>query len=158
MRRLFCFAPLLAVSLLLPSCSESSAPPKPAVAAKPAPPSDERAKFPSAGQTKMELVPEKLLGRDFLPGGNLAEYETKKGRKYQQFLLKAKDPQAAALLLFDFKNSLTQTKYIAYMGGYTGDDKGQPVYVFAKGPYLAGFIGLPEAEADVLARQFAARL
>jgi hypothetical protein len=30
--------------------------------------------------------------------------------------------------------------------------------MFQKGAFLAGFVGLPEKEADVLARQFAARI
>ena len=37
-------------------------------------------------------------------------------------------------------------------------DAATPVYLFQKGAFLAGFAGLPEKEADPLARQFAARL
>ena len=37
-------------------------------------------------------------------------------------------------------------------------DGALPVYVFPKGAYLAGLVGLPEKDADLLARQFAARL
>jgi hypothetical protein len=44
------------------------------------------------------------------------------------------------------------------MGGYFGMDGDRPVYIFQKGVFLAGFVGLPEKDADVLARQFAARL
>jgi hypothetical protein len=123
-----------------------------------APPADQSRRFPSAGQVSMKLMPEKMLGRDFLPGGNLAEYQWKRGATYRQFLVKAANAQAAAIMLLDFKNSLTDTKYLAHMGGYFGQDHGTPVYVFAKGPWLTGFYGLPEKDADVLARQFAVRL
>ena len=58
----------------------------------------------------------------------------------------------------DFRNDLTDPKYIAYMGGYFGHDGDQPVLVFQKGRSLAGVIGLPEKEADMAVRVFAARL
>ncbi|HKW97826.1 MAG TPA: hypothetical protein VJN43_08825 [Bryobacteraceae bacterium] len=105
----------------------------------------------------MQLVDDHLLGKDFLPGGNLAEYRSK-GKTYQQFLIHAKSPEDAALLLFDFKNHLRDAKFLAHMGGYFGMDGAQPVYIFPKGPFLAGLVGLPEKEADPLARQFAAHL
>jgi len=44
------------------------------------------------------------------------------------------------------------------MGGYFGMDGAAPVYILQKGAFLAGFVGLPEKDADLLARQFAARL
>lgn len=105
----------------------------------------------------MKLVGDQILGKDFLPGGNLAEYR-QKGKTYQQFLVRAKSPEAAALLLFDFKSHLRDAKFLAHMGGYFGMDGAQPVYIFQKSAFLAGFVGLPEKDADPLARQFAARL
>ena len=33
-----------------------------------------------------------------------------------------------------------------------------PVFVFPKGKFVAGVVGLPHEEADLLAREFAARL
>jgi hypothetical protein len=74
------------------------------------------------------------------------------------FLLKMADPQKAAFLLLDWKSVMPESKYLASMGGYFGTDQGKPVYVFAKGPYLAGFVGLSEEKADPEARRFAAKL
>jgi len=121
------------------------------------PPTDLSTKFPQAGQTAIKLVPDHLLGKDFMPGGNLADYKTKDG-EYQIFLLKAADSQKAAFILLDWKTAMPDAKYLAHMGGYYGMDAGKPVYVFSKGPYLAGFVGLIEAKADPEARRLAAKL
>jgi hypothetical protein len=152
--------PLLLIGLAaLAGCGGSSqAPAKKAAAPKKfAKPTDESRRFPSANQVKMDLVPEKLLGRDFLPGGNLAEYK-RGNRAYRQFLIRAENSDRAAFLMLDFKNTLKDAKYLPHMGGFFGLDGETPVYCFQKGPYFAGFVGLPEKEADPLAREFAARL
>ena len=128
-----------------------------APAAAPVKPPDEGRRFPLADQVSMRLVDDHVLGKDFLPGGNVAEYR-RKGKTYQQFLVRAKSPEAAALLLFDFKGHLRDPKFLPHMGGYFGLDGATPVYLFPKGAYLAGFVGLAEKDADLLARQFAARL
>jgi hypothetical protein len=120
-------------------------------------PADESRRFPLAGQIGMRMVNDHILDKDFLPGGNVAEYK-QRGRTYQQFLIRAGTPEAAALLLFEHKSHLRDPKYLAHMGGYFGMDGDKPVYIFQKGVFLAGFVGLPEKDADVLARQFAARL
>jgi hypothetical protein len=133
---------------------EKAAAPAPTVHAKPA---DERRRFPIAGQVSMRLVDDQVLDKDFLPGGNVAEYK-QKGRTYQQFLVHSTSAEAAALLLFEYKSHLHDAKFLAHMGGYYGMDGDKPVYIFQKGVFLAGFVGLPEKEADLLARQFAARL
>jgi len=144
---------------LLSACS--SAPPKeqPPSAAAPGPakPTDESRRFPLADQASMRLVDNHVLRKDFLPGGNVADY-LRKGKTYQLFLVHAKSSEDAALLLFDFKGRLRDAKYLAHMGGYFGTDGSTPVYLFQKGPFLAGLVGLAEKEADPLARQFAARL
>ena len=144
---------------LLSACS--SAPPKPeapvsAAAAAPKP-VDESRRFPLSDQTSMRLVDDHVLGKTFLPGGNVAEYR-RKGKTYRQVLVHAKSAEAAALLMFDYKGHLREAKYLPHMGGYFGMDAATPVYLFQKGAFLAGFAGLPEKEADPLARQFAARL
>jgi hypothetical protein len=72
--------------------------------------------------------------------------------------VRGKSPQDAALLMFEFKSHLRDPKYLPHMGGYFGMDGAEPVYLFQKADFLAGFVGLPEKEADPLARQFAARL
>lgn len=149
---------LAPVCAFLAACGGAPGPPapQPAPAAQPKP-VDETRRFPLADRVGIELMEGKLLGKDFLPGGNLAQYR-RKGKTYQQFLIHAKSPEAAALLLFDFNTHLRDSKYLAHMGGYFGMDGEKPVYIFQKGVFLAGFIGLPEKEADPLARQFAARL
>ena len=126
-------------------------------AVAPPPPPDERVKFPLENQVSMQVVPDHLLGKSFLPGGNLAEYK-QGNHAYRVFLVHAADAQKAAFLLVDWRNALTQPQYLPNMGGFFGTDAGAPVYVFSKGPYVAGWVGLPQAEADRLARQFAARL
>jgi hypothetical protein len=147
--------------MLSVSCSgPSPAPAKSTAAVKPAghePPRDVSTKFPLAGQTRMQLVPDRLLGKDFMPGGNLADYKTAAGQ-YQMFLLKMADSQTAAFLLLDWKSAMPDAKYLAHMGGYYGTDQGRPVYVFSKGPYVAGLVGLREEKADPEARRFAAKL
>ena len=92
-----------------------------------------------------------------MPGGNLADYKTKDG-EYQIFLLKAADSQKAAFILLDWKTAMPDAKYLAHMGGYYGMDAGKPVYVFSKGPYLAGFVGLVDDKADPEARRLATKL
>jgi hypothetical protein len=142
-------------------CACSSPPPKeqPKSAAAPVPakPADESRRFPAAGQVSMRLIDDHVLGKDFLPAGNVAEYR-RKGKTYQLFLVHAKSAEDAALLLFDFKGHLRDSRYLPHMGGYFGTDGSTPIYLFQKGPFLAGFVGLPEKDADPLARQFAARL
>jgi hypothetical protein len=120
-------------------------------------PTDQRWKFPQRDQVGAQLVADNLLGKDFMPGGNLAEYETK-GKRYQLFLVRAGSSNEALGLLLELKQGLSEPKFVPHMGGYSGKDGERPFYTFQKGPYLAGVIGLPEVEADLLGRDFAARL
>jgi hypothetical protein len=149
------------VALVAILCACDSAPPKEQPQTAPAPaaakPVDESRRFPLADRVALRLVDDHVLGKDFLPGGNVADYK-RKGKTYQQFLVRSTSNEAAALLMFDFKGHLKDAKYLAHMGGYFGLDGSTPVYMFQKGVFLAGFVGLPEKDADVLARQFAARL
>lgn len=141
-------------------CSSPAPQPKPEAASAPAqvtPPADESRRFALAGQVKMELVPAHLLDKPFMPGGNLATYQVGKAR-YQQFLGKLPDAQAAAFLLLDWRKALKDNHYLPNMGGFFGLDGDQPVYVFTKGAWIAGTVGLPEAKADAAMRQFAVHL
>lgn len=156
---------LIAIAAMSVSCSspapeKAAAPDEKAAAPKApahAPPEDLGTKLPLAGQTKSQLVPDHLLGKDFMPGGNLADYKTAAG-EYQIFLLKMADAQKAAFLLLDWKTAMPEARYLPSMGGYFGTDQGKPLYVFAKGPYVAGFVGLSEEKADPEARRLAAKL
>ena len=151
---------VLSLLTILASCSNPPAE-QPKAAPKPIPshqpPKDLASKFSSRGQTGIKLVPDHLLGKDFMPGGNLADYKTENGT-FRMFLLEAPDAQKAAFMLLDWKAAMPDAKYLAHMGGYFGESQGQPVYVFSKGPYLAGIVGLPQDKADIEARRFAERL
>lgn len=157
-RRFVCIlAMVLAASCGGPS-EEAPAAAETKQAAPPVPkPPDESRRFPSANQVSLEIVDNHLLGKDFLPGGNLAEYE-REGKKYQQFLITCDSPDEATFLMMDFKNEFRDAKFIGHFGGYFGFDGDTPVLLFPRNNYLAGIAGLPQDEADLVARDFAARL
>ncbi len=110
--------------------------------------------FPLKDRVSVKEMPAHLLNNPALPGGTLAEY---KGG-YQLFLVRADSNVKAADLLLDYKKTLKDPKYLAHMGGFFGTGDGRPAYVFAKGPWLAGVVGLAQEKADIVAREFAARL
>jgi hypothetical protein len=128
--------------------------PKPVDKPKPA---DESQRFTKVHLIDTIVVEKQLLGKPFMPGGTLAQY--KKGRtEFDMFVAKTASPTEAALLLPDWKKLMTDAKYIASFGGYYGHDAGRPVFVFAKGAWIAGVAGLPEKDADVEARKLAKAL
>ncbi len=152
---------ILGAALLAAGCGSAPESRNEAEAPKPAPkaglPFDETLKFPSRDRVDVKVYAAPLLGKSFLPGGNVAHY--KRGKKeWDLFLVKASDAGAAALLLLDYKKQMTDTRVIAHFGGFAGSDGGTPAFVFAKGRWLAGVRGLPEKEADAAAREFAARI
>ncbi len=122
----------------------------------PAPPRDESHRFPKEGLVKT-FVQDRPLGKEFLPPGNVAEYE-RNGKSYTLFLVSAGDPQAAALLEYDIKDRLTDAKFVASFGGHFGMDGDIPWFVFPKESAVAGVVGLPQDEADAVARIFAGRM
>jgi hypothetical protein len=152
---------LLSLITLLGACSIPSNEPARKQAKKAAAPlvkpKDESRRFPLKDRVKIEIVDNHILGKDFMPGGNLAEYK-RGGTTYQQFLVETESPQVAALLLYEYKGVLPDAKYLAHMGAYFGKDGDQPVLVFQKDKWLAGIVGLPQKDADLVARDFAARL
>ena len=105
----------------------------------------------------MELVDDNLLGQEYLPGGNLASYENG-GKSYQLFLTAFADNEKSAFALLDAQEALTEAKFVASFGGYYGLEGGTPWFVFGKGKHFAGVVGLPQDEADLVAREFAARI
>lgn len=149
--------PLLAA--LLASCdSESKAPaPEPAKKAEAIKPSDESRRFPKTNLVDTKVVDKELMGKPFMPGGTLARY--KKGKtEYAMFVAKLPTAVDAAILLPDWNKALTDSKLVPAFGGYFGQDAGRPVFVFAKGAWIAGVAGLPEKQADAQARLLAAEL
>lgn len=120
-------------------------------------PKDESSRFPAKDRVSTRIEENHVLGKGMLPGGNVAEYESG-GRRYRIFLARAKNSEAAAVMLFDFKSSLGAAKYVPVFGGYFGTDGVTPVFVFQKGEFVAGIVGLPEKEADPIARELATKL
>lgn len=150
----------IAFSLLgLAGCGSPAPPTKAAAPKAPKKPvvADYTHRFPAADRIEARVVDDHILGKDFLPGGNIARY--RKGRQeYEMFLIRTSVPEAAALMLIDYKNRLDNPRLIAHFGGYYGRDGDRMVFVFARGPWFAGVVGLPEKEADLAARELAARL
>ncbi|QOY91565.1 hypothetical protein [Paludibaculum fermentans] len=147
--------PAFAALLFLAGCSPETKPEPAPVKKAAAPPADESRRFPSANRVETNITADHLLGHDFLPGGNIAHY--KKGAKeFDLILLRTSSAEAAGILLFDYKTHLANPKVVPGFGGFAGKDGARDAFLFAKGKYLAGVIGLPEAEADALAREFAA--
>lgn len=120
-------------------------------------PSDETRRFPSQDRIRVEIIDDQILGKEFLPGGNLAFYE-RNDKKWRQFLVQADSATVAALLLNDYRAAMTEPKYLAHMGGYFGKDGNDDVLVLQKGRWVMGVVGLPERDADIAARGSAAWL
>jgi len=137
--------------------SEAPAPEKRAAVKAPPKSADLSMYFAKEGQVDMELVDNHLLGKDFLPGGNLAQYD-KGGKKYQQFLIQTRNGETAALLAFEFKGDLADSKFVPHFGGYFGMDGDRPIFLFPKSKYVAGYVGLSQDDADTEARVFAGRI
>lgn len=120
-------------------------------------PRDETRRFPSQDRIRVEVIDDQILGKEFLPGGNLAFYE-RNGKKWRQFLVEADSATTAALLLNDYRAAMTEPKYLAHMGGYFGKDGNDDVLVLQKGSWVMGVVGLAEKDADIMARGSAAWL
>ena len=109
--------------------------------------------FPTVDRTSLQEIAAHLMNNPALPGGLLAEY-----KDHQLFLIRTASADKAGFLLLDYKKTLKEPKYLANMGGFYGEDRGRPAYVFAKGVFLAGVVGLPREKADAVARTFAGRI
>lgn len=148
-----------ACSVLLLSCGST---PRPAVSeptktAEAPKPIDESRRFAKVNLVETKVVEMDLMGKAFMPGGTLARY--RKGKvEYEMFAARLPSATHAALLLLDWKAALANAKLIPSFGGYFGQDAGRPVFVFAKGVWIAGLAGLPEKQADLEARTLAAEL
>jgi hypothetical protein len=104
-----------------------------------------------------KVVNKELLGKTFMPGGTLGHY--KKGKlEYDVFIAKLPSALDAAILLPDWNKALAGSKLVPSFGGYFGLDAGRPVFVFSKLTWIAGIAGLPEKDADALARTLATQL
>ena len=143
--------------VVLAGCSTEAPKPAAVVPAKHAKPTEESRKMPLENRVSAGVVDDHMLDRPWLPGGTLGHY--KKGAKeWDLILIKADSPAKAADWLLDYKKQLDGSKVVPSFGGFYGTDKGRPAFVFAKGAWFAGVMGLPEAEADPVARPFALRI
>jgi hypothetical protein len=120
-------------------------------------PEDETRRFPLANRVNTEVVDSALIGKAFMPGGTLAHY--KQGRtEYDMFIARLPGATDASLLLLDWHKALSGAKLIPSFGGYFGLDGTRPVFVFSKGSWIAGIVGLTEKQSDTAARSLAAHL
>ncbi len=151
-------ASLLSIAILLAACGSAPKPaPELANKAEAPKPSDESQRFPASNLIRTEVVDQHLLGKPFMPGGTLAHY--KKGKQeYEMFVGKLPTATDAAILLSDWRAALTDAKLVPSFGGYSGKEAGRTVFVFSKGPWIAGIAGLSEKDADQQARTLAAQL
>jgi hypothetical protein len=118
---------------------------------------DESRRFPQANLVGAKVMQRELMGKTFMPGGTVATY--KKGKtEWTLFVAQCPNATDAAIRLPDWRKALTNAKLEASFGGYFGQDGGAPVFVFAKGAWIAGVKGLPEKDADAQARLLAAKL
>lgn len=124
---------------------------------EPPKPADESRRMPKENQVDTRVVDDDLMGKNFLPGGTVGRY--KKGRQeYELFLAKMPSANDAAIALLDWKRAMADAKMIPAFGAYYGTDGDKPVFVFTKGPWVAGVSGLKEKDADPPARVLASRL
>jgi hypothetical protein len=118
---------------------------------------DQSRMLPPKGLRHSGIVMDHVAGIPKLPGGTVGDYANG-SRTYQIFIVDAETNQQAAFLLLDAKGVLQNSEYLSSFGGYFGQESGRPVFVFAKERYLTGIVGLPQAEADPIARILASRL
>jgi hypothetical protein len=149
-----------AASLLVVSCGSESKPtavPQPTPKAEAPKPPDESRRFPKQNLVETKVVNDHLLGKAFMPGGTVAHY-TKGKLDYEMFLAKLATPTDAAILLPDWRKALTDVKPEPGFGGLFGSDAGRPVFVFTKGAWILGIVGLREKAADLQGRELASRV
>ena len=120
-------------------------------------PTDESRRLPKVNLVKSEVIPTRLMGKSFMPGGTVGHYKKAK-TEYDVFLAKLASPTAAASALVDWRKTMTAPKFVASFGGYFGDDSGKPTFVFTKGAWVAGTRGLPQDQADLQARVLAGQI
>ncbi len=118
---------------------------------------DETHKFHKEGLVGAKVVENHLGGKEFMPGGNIAEYK-KDGRAYQVFFTLQQDSQKAMFLFMDYKDLLQEQKFIATFGGYFGMDGDVPTMIFQKEKYIVVITGLELKDADLAGRFIAGNL
>ncbi len=118
---------------------------------------DQTHRFHKEGLVESMVVEDNLAGKDFMPGGNFAAYE-KDGKTYQVFFTLRRNADVAMFLSMDYKEILSEAKFIPHFGGYFGMDGETPTFIFQKGKYLIGITGLELEDADQAGRLIAGYL
>ncbi len=113
--------------------------------------------FRKEGLVEAKVVNINLGGKDFMPGGNLAEYE-KDGKKYQVFFTLRRNADRAMLLSMDYRDILDGQEFVPAYGGFYGMDGDIPTLVFQKQKYVVVVAGLQLEDADQAARMIAGYL
>ena len=113
MRKVLLFG---AVSVLIGAscaCSIPSDQPAETKTAKVSPPvekpRDETRRFRSRNRVSVELVLNHVMGKDFLPGGNVARYDDNE-KQWRQFLVHVDSPTSAALLLNEYRGAMYEAR------------------------------------------------
>jgi len=147
----------LLLSILL-ACGQAPAPEAAQApeAAPPPAPRDQSYRVPKAGQVSTSNAADHVLGKDFQPPGNVAEYSN--GDKTYTLFLISTTGDEATMLAYDIKEKLADAKFIADFGGFAGTLDGEPWFIFPKQHAVAGIVGLPQDEAYDLGRLFASQL
>ena len=146
---------ILAAACSAPEQETRSAPAKPAA---PAPEiRDETHRFHKEGLVEAKVVEDKVGGKDFMPGGNHALYETD-GKQYQVFFATRRSAEQAMFLAMDYKGVLSDSKFIPHFGGFFGVDGDTPTLVFQKNKYIIVVAGLDLDDADHAGRLIAGYL
>ena len=118
---------------------------------------DETHKFHKDGLVSARVVEDQLGGKDFMPGGNFAAY-AKDGKEYSVFFTERRNADQAMFLSMDYRDALTDPKFIPSFGGFFGMDGDVPTMVFQKDKYVVGVTGLDLEDADQAARLIAGYL
>jgi hypothetical protein len=148
-------------AVLLVSCGgeqKTAAPVEQAAKKAPPPkPADETRHIPKTNLVDSKVIPAALMEKSFMPGGTLGHYKNGK-TEYDIFVARMPSAVDAAVLLPDWRKTLTDSKLVPSFGGYFGADAGRPVFVFTRDFWIAGIVGLPEKQADLVARSLAPML
>ena len=118
---------------------------------------DETYLFPLAGRVATQYYADHMMNKEFLPGGTMAEYNGETG-EFRAFIVHLAHGGNASFLLEDYKKALHNPTPAANGSAYFGTDDGQPTYVFVRGPYLAGIVGLPRDRAATFAKELSDKL
>ena len=154
---------LLGTALMLGSCgpgTEESGPASEQAAAQKTPAEeirDETYRFHKEGLVEAKVVQDNLCGQDFMPGGNFAEYD-KGGKKYQVCFTLRRNADAAMFLSMDYRDALSDQKFVPHFGGFYGMVGETPTLIFQKNRYLIVIAGLELEDADQAGRIIAGYL